>query len=587
MRLPGVLPGRRDNSEFEKLLEWKLGCRQDENAAEQAARLLRGEFRFLDTSRELPDPVDWQLQQYPDAAHLWRFHLHYHEFLLDLVAEGTKHDDAEHFDRAWNLVDQWIEGNRLDDPRVAADAWHPYCISRRLPAWMLLWTASPPVEELAQRVLGSMFCQARFLSRHLEWDVRGNHLLENARAMVLVGSFLDGPNADRWLRRGAKVFRKELEQQILDHGEHFERSPMYHAEMLEAVLDVRDVTVGLMPELARSCDLAASRMARFLEDIVHPDGRIPLLGDSCFGHSAEVDQLADRVDERGSDENARGIPKEQPLGRVTGDYWTFGDRDHFLIFDAGPVGPDHLPAHAHADLLGFEASFAGQRLFVDGGVFNYEDDAMRRYCRSSAAHNVLTVDDVDQCDLWSRFRMGYRGWPGKLASGQTDGFSWARATHNAYRRLGVPKVGRWVACRPDGPWLCVDWAEGTGRHTLTQHLHLHPDVTAQITADDQLRLTAAGVSLQLRFLTPGQITLTDAWYCPEFGRRLESSVVRWTSETALPVVCGWQLTWDGCQGQATLDSLREDSDLMNEVVLDWTGENASHRLCPLGRDPLD
>ena len=106
-----------------------------------------------------------------------------------------------------------------------------------------------------------------------------------------------------------------------------------------------------------------------------------------------------------------------------------------------------MPAHAHADLLTFEASFGGRRLFVDSGVFNYEDDAMRRYCRSSAAHNVLQIDGHDQCDMWSRFRMGYRGWPTGLECGQTHGFHWARAAHNAYRRLGVPKLGRWLACR--------------------------------------------------------------------------------------------------------------------------------------------
>ncbi|NQT41245.1 MAG: hypothetical protein HQ581_27405, partial [Planctomycetes bacterium] len=337
MRLPTVLPGRRQNPGFEKLLGWKLGCRQGEETAARAACVLRGEFRFLNASRELPDPVDWRLEQHPDAAHLWRFHLHYHEFLLDLASEGAKQQDAKHFGRAWSLVDQWIEGNRLGDPRVAADAWHPYCISRRLPAWMLLWMASPPKKELTEQVLGSMFCQARFLSRHVEWDVRGNHLLENARALILVGAFLEGPEADRWLRRGANVFRKELEQQILRHGEHFERSPMYHAEMLDAVLDVRDVTVDLMPELARPCDLAASRMAGFLQDIVHPDGRIPLLGDSCFGESAEVDQLVARADEQRTADNACDTQKEHPHGRVTGDYWTFRHRDHYLIFDAGPV----------------------------------------------------------------------------------------------------------------------------------------------------------------------------------------------------------------------------------------------------------
>ena len=42
--------------------------------------------------------------------------------------------------------------------------------------------------------------------------------------------------------------------------------------------------------------------------------------------------------------------------------------------------------------------------------------------------------------------------------------------------MAVPVVGRWIACRPDGPWFIVDWAEGRGFHQLANRLHLHPDV---------------------------------------------------------------------------------------------------------------
>src|SRR5262249_49892141 len=153
--------------------------------------------------------------------------------------------------------------------------------------------------------------------------------------------------------------------------------------------------------------------------------------------------------------------------RRTGDYWVWRNGGDFFLMDAGPVGADHLPAHAHSDLLTIEASSAGRRLVVDSGAYAYRDDELRRYCRSTAAHNVLQVDDRGQCDPWSRFRMGYRGRPTGLETGRTGQFDWARSSHNAYRRVGVPKVGRWVACRPGGPWLIVDWVIGEGQHRLS------------------------------------------------------------------------------------------------------------------------
>ncbi len=219
------------------------------------------EVRFLNVERSLPDPIDWRLECWPDALQLWRFHLHYHEFLLDIVADGTE----VAFQRAWDVVEQWIENNRLSDPRVLLDAWHPYCISRRLPVWVCLWTTTPPEEPLRQRVLDRLWMQARYLANHLERDLGGNHLLENLRALILAGCFLDCPEAADWRRRAAGLLRKELAEQLLPHGEHFERSPMYHAAMLEAMLDIRDAAEELMPEIAVLAAEAAGRMGTFLQ----------------------------------------------------------------------------------------------------------------------------------------------------------------------------------------------------------------------------------------------------------------------------------------------------------------------------------
>ena len=569
-RPPNVVLKPRAGDGLEAAARQGLIERRGESSASNARAILEGRFRFLNVERDLPDPVDWRLEYWPQAAHLWRFHLHYHEFLLDLAAEGLASGDTTCFDRAWDLVSQWIESNPLGDLRVLIDAWHPYCISRRLPAWIELWSACPPPGDLRDRVLGSIFSQARYLEEHLERDLGGNHLLENLRAVLLAGAFLDGPDADRWLAKGARLLGKELAEQVLPHGEHFERSPMYHAGVLEAVLDVRDAVASLVPELGQLCSRAAAKMAAFLGEIIHPDGEIPLLGDACLGETPPPARLVARAAGGGctADEvhgAGQHVPKPSPSALRLGDYWTYREEGDFLLFDAGPVAPDHLPAHAHADLLSFEASIHGRRLFVDSGVFNYEDDPMRRYCRSTAAHNVLEVDGRDQCDMWSRFRMGYRGWPFAFAVGETHGFHWAAAHHDAYRRLGVPAVGRWIGCRSGGPWLCVDWAEGTGSHTLCARLHVHPGVVAEKVADDEVRLEVDGVVLALRYLTAGQIAIAENWYCPQFGRREPAPLITWTASVKLPAVCGWSLAWGDCRGAATIDQTPGGG-----ILLRWT-----------------
>ena len=265
---------------------------------------------------------------------------------------------------------------------------------------------------------------------------------------------------------------------------------------------------------------------------------------------------------------------------TVGDYWVYRDGGDFFLFDAGPVGPDHLPAHAHADLLGFEASLSGRRLFVDSGVFNYQDDSTRRWCRSSAAHNVLVVDGEDQCDAWSRFRMGRRGWPRGFESGRTEDFHWARAEHNAYRHLGVPCVGRWVGCRGSGPWFCVDWARGTGQHEISSRLHIHPQFQVEQAGQDEIRLTAAEITASLHFLTPGRLAVNTGWYCSRFGHRQENPVLEWTSTGNLPAVCAWSLVRGDSRPTAELTWSPNE-----ELLLQWSKDDRTIVLQPTGRTP--
>lgn len=557
-QLPDGALALRSLTSWPAQLERRLSARGAACANRRAAALVAGRFEFLGQAESLPDPIDWHLTSSPQRPHLWHFLLHYQEYLLDLVAAARATGDARYQERAWELITGWIAGNRPDDPRVFASAWHPYTISRRLPAWMYVWTAHPPADTLRDAVLTSIWQQARFLADHLEWDVRGNHLLENARGLLLAGAFLDCPEAEDWLKRGEQLLHAELPAQILPCGEHFERSPMYHAQLLETMIELASVLEPIRPEASRRCAATAAAMGSFLQQILHPDGQIPLLGDSALGEHAPPRALIAAVASlpatlETADTNTRPVTPVEDGARVIGDYWTFRHADDFLLFDAGPAGADHLPAHAHADLLSMEISLGGRRLVVDSGVYEYAEGPMRDYCRGTAAHNAMEIDGLNQCDVWSRFRMGYRGWPGPLTTGQSEDFHWAQATHNAYRRVGVPDVGRWIACRAGGPWFSVDWADGRGWHHVLNRLHLEPSVTAEKTGPDEVALTSGAGRWRLQSLGQGELTIADGWYCPRFGLRTANKVVTWTVRAALPCVGGWSLSPWNMNGRAALD----------------------------------
>src|SRR5207248_1950066 len=122
-----------------------------------------------------------------------------------------------------------------------------------------------------------------------------------------------------------------------------------------------------------------------------------------------------------------------------------------LFFDAGPVGPDYQPGHAHADTLSIECSYRAERLIVDPGTFSYDRDARRNYDRSTAAHNTVSVDGQNSSEVWHIFRVGRRAYPRdvEVVLG-SDSFR-ASASHDGYDQLpGRPRHWRQVEVRAQG-----------------------------------------------------------------------------------------------------------------------------------------
>jgi uncharacterized heparinase superfamily protein len=363
----------------------------------------------------------------------------------------------------------------------------------------------------------------------LELELGGNHLLENLRALVLAGCLFDTPQSVRWLDLADRYLRREIPNQILEHGEHFEVSPAYHCQVLGGLLQMTLVLRFVRPQLSQFCQDASQRMYSFLVQILHPDGEIPLFGDSCFGESfpvAELHRLANAARLEG-DSAATG------RASTAGPYWVWRSENgkDALIFDAGQVAADCLPAHGHCDLLGFEASIEGERWIVDSGVYNYEEDTMRVYCRSSVAHNTVTINDRNQCDVWSRFRMGYRGRPGELRHGCQHGFSWASASHDAYLRLGAGSIERLLVASDSGTWFCVDRVEQRAQHSVVGRLHFAPGIEAEKISSTEYRLRNGSVHRILRFAGTENIDTTSGWYCKAFGVRQRTTVIAYRLAT--------------------------------------------------------
>ena len=182
---------------------------------------------------------------------------------------------------------------------------------------------------------------------------------------------------------GSEFTRARTREQILRDGGHFERSAMYHAIILEDILDLINLAKSLGQPVPQSWTDAIARMRLWLQTMTYEDGRIALFNDAAFDIApsfAEVEDYAARI----------GLPPLPPAehGLVClkdSGYFRWKIGPALLVGDVGPVGPDYQPGHGHADTLSFELSLGPDRLIVDSGTSTYDLGPERLRQRSTAA----------------------------------------------------------------------------------------------------------------------------------------------------------------------------------------------------------
>ena len=467
-----------------------------DDTANDALRVRMGTLRFLSRTETVGFPPDWDT---PRSSRLWLYHLHYHEFLHRLP-----------FGPARDVVLDWIARHRPGPNRVG---WEPYPTARRIVNWCVRFIGQDLPRTLADDLLrdtlwASLYEQSAHLRRRLERHLLGNHLLENAVALSLAGSCFDHPAARAWFAVGSFVLERELPEQILGDGGHFERSPMYQSRVLDTLLLLDATGDRILQALVRP---RLRRLADSLSDMTHPDGRIALLNDSAFRAPPPSLPFAAAADAEPPRTGAFALDE-------TGYYGARTAEGHYVICDAGPMGPDYQPGHGHADLFSFELSLYGSRVVVDSGVSTYEVGPMRDYCRSTRAHNTVEVGGRDQAELWAVFRVGRRPRPEGVRWSTSEGGFELSGHHTGYRRLpGAPIHTRTFRWRREGRLEILDRVDAKRPVRSIARLHFHPDCRLDGIGADGCALHFGGRHARVRWSGWAMVASDESFYCPRFG----------------------------------------------------------------------
>lgn len=340
-------------------------------------------FSFLYLEKEFKSEIDWNEAIY---GKLWTYNLNYFEFL---------HTPNISKKEGILLIKDFIK-----QIQTSKDGLEPYPISLRAVHWIKFLTYNNIRDSEIDQ---SLYNQLWTLVDKREYHILGNHLLENGFGLLFGAYYFNDNNLYQIAKN---ILIKELHEQVLADGAHFELSPMYHQLMLYRVFDCYNLVKNnthFNQELLPLFKTKAEIMLSWLEQMTFKNGDIPLLNDSAFNINPTTEQLSEYAQKLSIQSSIKPL-KESGYRKIS-------HPNYECIIDIGHIGPNYIPGHAHSDTFSFVLYSKGEPFIIDRGISTYNPNERRKIERSTSAHNTVKISKYEQSEMWASFRVARRTYP--------------------------------------------------------------------------------------------------------------------------------------------------------------------------------
>ncbi|WP_341281164.1 alginate lyase family protein [Paenibacillus sp. FSL H8-0537] len=572
----------------------------------------------LTTWIQMGERVDWLYNPSRDPEFTWGVNRHWH--MLDLGKAYLMTKDEKYVQAFKEHFRSWREQNPPPSPRPPYEAavyfqlpgpWRLLETGLRVQSWISAYAYMQSSrlldEDFFTGLQEALEQHADYLSTYLG-DTNINHAIMHMQGLFMIGVFLaEHPKAPYWRQLAMERLQLCQYHQIGPEGIQTELTTHYHDGSIEMF-----GTPYLLGRLAghpfpEAYGQQLHRMTSFTLAMIRPDNRSTAIGDSEWVSNgrARVAILGGILDDEeltmlgevspdflwmlGAEAFQRLVERqEHGYSPVTGKdfpqtgYYIMKNVDQHLFFDAAPMGG----AHGHADALNLEWYWRRQLIFADPGRYTYEEGEWRHYFKSTAAHNTVLIDGMDQTPYVST-----QAWGEPLAEctthrrESTAAYEFVDASHNGYLRLSNPLLHRrWLLMGKEVPLLLlVDWLDGEGGHQAEQRFHLHPDAAAVLIEAEpfpgvQIDYSLSSIGVQMYWTADAAATATElkpeivigqGWVSEIYGSKEETSII------------AAKLITSGSAGLSTvvlphdLDGAAEEPWLVKEFTIEQTEQQLS------------
>ncbi|MGB5325937.1 MAG: alginate lyase family protein, partial [Pseudomonadales bacterium] len=371
------------------------------------------------------------------------------------------------------------------------------------------------------------------------------------------GCYFEGDEPARWRSRALQEIPEQLQEQMLPDGGHYERSPQYHCLMVENILDILNLAQNNPSRIGKAFPAVLRQHAEsalaFIEDIAPADTLLPLFNDSAQGIAPEVSALQRYAKHLFGYVVNAGSADPHVVCRADFGLIGFRTAQAALLFDCGEPGPKYQPGHTHCDLLSFELAWGGLPLIVDTGVCEYEPGPRRHYLRSTAAHNTISIDGLEQSEIWGEFRVARRarvtrgsiklegnfsGVASLKIEGSFEGFfpgTWRdRPGFRHQRQIYVKLVKGGIESLEVVDTIAEVFARSRS-YCLESFLHFHPDVLPEVVDGKRVSISIEGGPL-LELVPPesAELEIVESIYCPRFGEVINNKCLVVREQVTMP-----------------------------------------------------
>lgn len=517
-----------------------------------------------------------------DIKYIWEINRHQH---LSAIAYSDRTDAAKIITHA---LRSWMDAN----PYLRGVNWTSSLeLGLRLMSWALLMPAirGSLAEDPSFRdaLAGQVYLHLRRIRQKLSLFSSANNHLIGELCGLYVGSacFPWWPETPEWRSTALAMLDREVALQYAPDGVNREQAFSYQLFTLEMLFLAWATAVRVGDSVPPSFPERLRKALEFTAAVATDKGDLPmygdsddargfllsykdsqlktvldvgarLLGDSSFaGHLVE-DTVAGAI----LAPQAQKAPVEAPPQRACGmhvfpegGYIAVASQSSRLLADFGPLGYTDIAAHGHADALSLWLAVDDEYLLVDAGTYAYHSHQdWRRYFRSTAAHNTVEIDGLDQSTMAGRFLWSQKASAALLDHHQSDDAVAFRMEHDGYLRLADPvRHEREVHFVPAATELRVtDRIHCRGAHKVAAHWHFHPE--AQVVVDRN--------RAEIRFRSKRLVLNCDGeGFTLDAGRGSESPLLGWHSARFNEKSPAWTLRYSGViKGACSIQTVLRD-----------------------------